>query len=111
MEQIIAFARQLGNRIAEHSRTRAFSDAGKAVSGDAAARQIMMDYQSHVAKLREAEAAGQTIGEEDRRRLAELESKMAVNDLLKALMRSQADYLELMHRVNEAIDRGSQEGL
>lgn len=111
MDEIIALARKLGNQIASNERTRAFSEAANAVARDSQARQSLEAFQSAAATLQNTQAQGKVPSAEDRKRLSDLEAAMASNEKLQSMMRCQADYLELMHRVNDAIDRGTQEVL
>ncbi len=107
MDDIIADATALGKKIAAHPRMAAFMAAAKAVSQDKDAQSVLRGYQEQMDKLRQLEMSGQPIEVDDKRKLAECESKVAGNDLLKKLMQSQADFQQLMHSVNEAIDRAT----
>lgn len=108
MQDIIAAATELGKKIAASERTRAFLAAAKAVAADKDAQTILRDFQNQSDKLRELAEAGKPIEPNDKRRLSELESSVASNDKLKAMMRTQADYFELMTRVQQAIDAATQ---
>jgi len=83
---------------------QALHAAQKKVHDDAAAQKILKDYQQQANLIRRRESEGKPIEPDDKRKLAELERGMAANDALKAMMRAQADYLDLMNQVHEAID-------
>jgi cell fate (sporulation/competence/biofilm development) regulator YlbF (YheA/YmcA/DUF963 family) len=108
MEDLIAQARELGRRIAAHPRTVDFLAAARSVAEDRDAQQILRDYQEQIGRIRELEGGGRPIEPQDKRRLAELEQRVAANEKLKQMMRLEADYLEMMHRVNAAIDDAAQ---
>lgn len=108
MQDIIAAATELGKKIAASERTQAFLAAAKAVAGDKDAQAILRDFQNQSEKLRELAESGKPIEPNDKRKLADLESSVASNDKLKAMMRTQADYFELMTRVQQAIDAATQ---
>jgi cell fate (sporulation/competence/biofilm development) regulator YlbF (YheA/YmcA/DUF963 family) len=108
MDDIIADARALGKKIAAHTRTAKFFAAAKAVAEDKSAQEVLKAYQEQANKLREAEALGKPIEPEDKRKLMDCEAKLAGNDKLKEMMKHQADYLEMMHRINSAIDEATQ---
>ncbi|HKQ47786.1 MAG TPA: YlbF family regulator [Phycisphaerae bacterium] len=108
MEDIIADAKALGKKIAAHPRTAKFLVAAKAVSEDKAAQDVLKAYQDQVNRIREAEASGKPIEPEDKRKLMDCEAQLAGNDKLKEMMKHQADYLEMMHRINSAIDEATQ---
>lgn len=107
MEDLIALAKELGKKIAAHSRTAAFTAAAKEVAADREAQQILRDYQDHADKLGQLQESGKPIEPQDKHRMAELEGKIATHAKLKVLMRAQADYLELMQQVQMAIDHES----
>ncbi|TWT43730.1 hypothetical protein RAS1_01290 [Phycisphaerae bacterium RAS1] len=104
IENLLDQARRLGQSIAQNERVQAFFAARDAVHHDPSAQALLKDYMSHVDKLRGLEAGGKPIEVADKHRLGELEQAMAHNDPLKDLMRTQADYVELMTRVNQALE-------
>jgi cell fate (sporulation/competence/biofilm development) regulator YlbF (YheA/YmcA/DUF963 family) len=108
MEDIIADARALGKKIAAHPRTATFLAAARAVAEDKSAQDILKSYQEQVNKIRQLEGAGKPLEPEDKHKLMDCEAKLAGNDKLKEMMKHQADYLEMMHRINSAIDEASQ---
>lgn len=108
MDDIIHHARELGKRIASHPRTTAFMTTARAVAADADAQTVLKSYQEQVERLRRLEAEGKPIEVDDKHKLADAEARVAGNDKLKAMMKHQADYLEMMNRVNHAIDEAIQ---
>jgi cell fate (sporulation/competence/biofilm development) regulator YlbF (YheA/YmcA/DUF963 family) len=109
MEDIITAAGALGKQIAAHERTRAFLEAARTVAADAEAQNLLREFQTQLEKIRAQEHGGQPVEPADKQRLVTLESQVASNEGLKRLMRSQADYLEMMNRVNDAIESAVQE--
>jgi len=78
------------------------------VAEDRDSQAVLQAYQQGLERIRELEASGRPIEPQDKRSLAEAEAKVAGNDKLKAMMKHQADYLEMMHRINEAMDEAAQ---
>ena len=109
MDDIIADARALGKKIAEHPRMKEFVTAARAVAQDTEAQETLKTYQRQAEKIHSLEASGKPIEVADKHALADCESKVAGNDLLKKMMKTQADYLEMMQRINGAIDEASAE--
>lgn len=107
MEDIIAHARELGKKIAAHPRCADFMAAARAVAGDKQAQEILKAYQQQVRKIQELEATEKPIEPADKRKLADCEAAVAGNELLKKMIKHQADYVELMNRINGAIDEAS----
>jgi cell fate (sporulation/competence/biofilm development) regulator YlbF (YheA/YmcA/DUF963 family) len=108
MQEIIAEAAALGKKIAEHPRSRAFFDAARAAVADPEAQKLLRAYQEAAERLHELEASGKPIEPEDKRRLAALQSEMIGNEKLKAMLKAQADYVELMTHVQQAIEAATQ---
>lgn len=103
-DDIVKQARTLGETIAAHPRARSFIAAQDAIDGDADAQKLLGDYQRHVHHIQTLESQGKPIEVADKHKLRDLQGAMAGNDALKQLMRTQADYLELMNRVHEAME-------
>lgn len=104
LTEIMEKARSLGELIARHPRLQAYAAARKAVDSDNTAQRLMRDYAEHANRLQALESAQKPIGVDDKRRLADLEQQFASNDLLKTLMRAQADFVEMMGHVNRAME-------
>lgn len=111
MEDIIAHARELGKKIAAHPRCSEFMAAARAVAEDAEAQQVLKTYQEQLRKMQELTAAGKPIEVEDKHKLADCEARIAGNEKLKMMMKHQADYLEMMNRVNNAMDETMHAGM
>ena len=109
MDDIIAHASELGKKIAAHPRCSEFMAAAKAVAEDLHAQQILKAYQDQVRKVQELETAGKPIEVDDKHKLADAEGQVAGNDKLKEMLKLQADYLEMMNRINQAIDQASED--
>ncbi len=109
MEDIVAHARELGKKIAAHPRCAQFMEAVRAVAQDKEAQQLLKDYQDHTRKIQELEAAGKPLEVADKRQLADSQALVAGNEKLKVMLRHQADYVEMMNRINGAIDEATGE--
>ena len=108
MEDIIAHARELGKRIAAHPSCASFMTAARAVAEDAEAQETLKAYQEQMKKIHDMEQTGRPIEPDDKRKLAESQTKVAGNEKLKEMMKRQADYVEMMNRINQAIDEASE---
>lgn len=104
MEDIIAHARELGKKIATHPRCAEFMHAARVVAEDQEAQKILRAYQEQAARLQQLEAAGRPIEPADKHKLEESRVALAGNEKLKAMLRHQANYLEMMNRINQAMD-------
>ncbi|MBK9128606.1 MAG: YlbF family regulator [Phycisphaerales bacterium] len=101
---LIEKAEALGAALAGNGVVQAYFAAQRAVRADKTAQELLSAYQSQLARLRELEAAQKPIEVADKQKLRDLETSMAGHEGLKALMRAQTDYVDLMNRVNQAMD-------
>lgn len=101
---VLMKAKTLGEALAVHPRVQAMHAAQRKVQDDAAAQKILKDYQQQASVIGRREAEGKPIEPEDKRKLADLQRLMAGNDVLKQMIRAQADYMDLMNQVHETID-------
>ena len=101
---ILAKARALGEALAAHPAVEAHFAAQRAARADSEAQQFLRDYQAQLARIRQRETELKPVEVEDKRKLKDLEARMAGCASLKKLMRTQADYVALMSQVNTAID-------
>lgn len=104
MDDIIAKAHELGKLIGANERTRAFVTAAKAAAEDTAAQEVMRQYHQQAEALQRLQMEGKPIEPDMKRKLADGQLAVASNARLKELSRLQADYLELMNKVNDAIE-------
>ena len=105
MERILELARRLGEQMAGHERTTLMKQAQEAVNGDAEAKELIEEYQKQADKIHRLEREGKPIEVADKRALAAAEEKISLNEKLKELTRRQADFVEMMRKVKETIDR------
>ena len=103
MQEIIRRAELLGELLRRDDRFKALRAAEKAVSDDGEARKLIEDVNDLSSKIGQKEEKGEPIEAEEKRSLAELRRTIAGHPKLKALSKAQADFAELMNRVNSAI--------
>ena len=108
MEDLIEMAGLLGKKIAAHERSKLLAQAQQAVDGDESAGELVRQYHGQVTKIQQLETAGKPIEVADKHKLKELEEKISTNALLSELTRRQVDFVEMMHKVKEAIDKQMQ---
>ena len=99
-----AQARALGEAIAAHPRVRDYTAAQQALRQDPSAQSLLQAYGQQAERIRTLEQAQKPVEVADKQKLAEIEGQMATNEALKLLMRCQADYVELMNQVNQAME-------
>ena len=104
MERLIELARNLGRNIAEHERFLEFQKARQTVNDDPDAAELIKSYQDQAARIQKRESENQPIEVDDKHKLRELEAQIASHPILAELTRRQADYIELMRKVNRALE-------
>lgn len=103
MQELLDKARSLGEAIAAHERTSTFFAASAAVRGDKVAKSLLEEVEKQANRIRTLEMEQKPVEPADKHKLAELQTKVSGNDLLKTLMRTQADYIELMNQINNSM--------
>ena len=101
---LLSKAKALGEALAAHAVVREYHVAQKAAKEDKAAQALIRSHQTQLAKIQQLEAERKPIEVGDKQALRGFEQQMAGSETLKRLMRAQADYIDLMNRVNQAMD-------
>lgn len=109
LDTILAQARELGKKIAAHARTKDFLQAAKAVAEDREAQDVLKAYQDAINQIRTLESSGKPIEPDTKRKAADAERQAAGNGKLREMMKHQANYMEMMHRINTAMEEASQD--
>jgi len=104
--QILNAASQLGRMISEHPAVRKYGEILAAIREDVEAQRLLADYSRHMDLIGEKESQGRPIEVEDKRRLADLQGRVAMNAKLRDMQIAQMDYVDLMRSVDEAMAGG-----
>ncbi len=103
MERLLALAEKLGKLIAETDRYKALKSAEAAMRADAKAEESLKALREIETMIAGKERDMKPIEVEDKRKLASLREQVHSSETLQRLAKAQADYLEMMNRVNHAI--------
>ncbi len=101
--QIIDVATRLGRLLAEHLAVVRYRELLKAIREDTDAQRLLADYSRQMDAISEKEHAGQPIEVQDKHRLADLQSRVAMHPQLREMQMAQMDYVDLMRKVDEAM--------
>ena len=107
MEKILELARQLGEAMAEHPVGKKYLDVKSQLDADPAARQLIGDYEQAAMSIGQKEQQGRPIEPEDKRKLNEIQGKIAGNAAIKLWMQAQMEYLNLLRQVNQEFLKSS----
>jgi cell fate (sporulation/competence/biofilm development) regulator YlbF (YheA/YmcA/DUF963 family) len=113
MEQseILERAKALGKQLADNMRVKAYLAAQQGLQRDEQARKLLRDYQLLAEKLQHQQAEGKRIADQDAEQLGRFEQQLAMNDTVKAWLKAQSDYVDLMYRVDRSIQEGLAEAI
>jgi cell fate (sporulation/competence/biofilm development) regulator YlbF (YheA/YmcA/DUF963 family) len=103
MEKALAAAVELGRQIAQEEAFRRLRAAESAVKGDPAAQKTLEEFERQRRKIESLESARRPVEPEDKREMIRLSDAAHGDPKLQELVRAQADYMELMNRVNQTI--------
>ena len=103
MDQLLNLASKLGKLIAEHERFRKLRAAENAVNADAQTRSLVEALEAQRRKIADLEAKLQPVEPEDKHELQRLTEVVHANPKLQALAEAQADYFELMNKIDREI--------
>jgi cell fate (sporulation/competence/biofilm development) regulator YlbF (YheA/YmcA/DUF963 family) len=105
MEEALAAAHELGKQIAQDGAFRRLRAAEDAVQADAASQKILEEFDRQRRKIEDLERAGKPVEPEDKHEMIRLSDAAHAAPKLQELVRAQADYMELMNKVNQAIQQ------
>ena len=100
----------MGELIRTHPRYVTLRAGDEAVRADKAATDALEAYNKAAAEIARKEAAAEPVEVAEKRQLQRLHNAVAANETIKALTLAQADYAELMRRMNDTIFRAIAQG-
>jgi len=103
MDAVLEQARRLGQRIRQHPYYRRLREADARVREDKEAAKALEAYNQAATAIQTKEQKGDPIEVEEKRNLEALRDAVASNEAIKAFSQAQADYADLMRRMNETI--------
>ena len=104
MEETLEIASKLGAAIAKHNRYKMFKDAEEQLKKDDEAKEISEKLEKQSRKIHELEKDLKPVEVEDKQKLRQLKEKVASNQSIQNFLKAQADYVELMAKVNKRIE-------
>jgi cell fate (sporulation/competence/biofilm development) regulator YlbF (YheA/YmcA/DUF963 family) len=107
MEKILELAEQLGEAMAEHPTGKKYLAAKAELDADPTARQLIGDYEQTAMQIGQKEHQGRPIEPEEKRKLGEIQGKLAGNISIKHWMQAQMEYLNLLRQVNQQFMKSS----
>ncbi|HMD53277.1 MAG TPA: YlbF family regulator [Phycisphaerae bacterium] len=103
---LLTEARKLGGLIGNQSSVKNYRDLSRQLELDISARDLLEQFEQLMEQLAAKEAAMQPIEISEKQKAQSLQQSIAIHPLLKKLMAAQVEYMELMRKVQEAINVG-----
>ena len=103
MDKILDLAERLGRAIADSSEASQLREARKALNNEAELSKLLREFQCQSEKIGKLEAEGKAVEVEDKHKLRDLHEKLTASDIFKELTAAQVEYVDLMRKVNEAL--------
>jgi cell fate (sporulation/competence/biofilm development) regulator YlbF (YheA/YmcA/DUF963 family) len=103
MEKVLELAQRLGQEIRNHERYRLLREVEKKALADPEAGKIQDALEKQLLKMRDLERQMKPVEVADKRELSRLQDLARANPRLQNLLKVQADYFEMMDKVNSTI--------
>lgn len=103
MEEILTQADALGDAIKNSDRFAKLSELELKVHQTPETKKILDDFMAKTHEIRQKEQNLQPVDVAEKRELSALEEAFRKDELLQEFIRAQADYAELINKVNERI--------
>lgn len=101
--QIMTEADKLGQLVAQHPAIERYKQAQKAVADDPDANRAMADFEQQLEKLARQEQSGMPVTDAQRQTLEAVQSRIVSNIKVKALNMANVEFVDLLRKVNQAI--------
>jgi cell fate (sporulation/competence/biofilm development) regulator YlbF (YheA/YmcA/DUF963 family) len=101
--QILAEADKLGQLVAQHPAVERYKNAQRAVAEDPDANRTMAEFERQLETLARQEQGGMPVTDAQRQQLENLQSRIVSNVKVKNLNMAQVDFIDLLRKVNQAV--------
>ena len=105
MQQLIEEAEKLGQLVAQHPAISRYKQAQQAMADDPDAKRLLADFDRQIETLGRQEQSGLAVTDAQRMQLESLQTRIVANPKIKALNSAQVDFVDLLRRVTQTIQR------
>jgi cell fate (sporulation/competence/biofilm development) regulator YlbF (YheA/YmcA/DUF963 family) len=105
VEQIIALAERLGKAIAASPQAAAMRAARDELDKDKDVSAVLEEFQKQSQKIARLEEENKPVEVEDKHKLRDLREKLAASETFKKYSAAQVEYVDLMRKVDEALQQ------
>lgn len=103
MSAVTEMASRLGKTIAQTPEAQAMKDARKKLQEDSEIKQALEEFQQQMEKVQKLQEEHKPIEPEDKKKLSDLETKLAGSETFKQYTSAQVNFYDLMRKVNRAL--------
>ena len=104
-QQIMDEAEKLGRLVAQHPAIDGYRKAQRAIAEDPEASRSLAEFDRQLESLARQEQSGMGITDAQRQQLESLQSRIMSNIKVKALNMAQVEFVDLLRRVTQTIQR------
>jgi cell fate (sporulation/competence/biofilm development) regulator YlbF (YheA/YmcA/DUF963 family) len=104
-QQLLDEAEKLGQLVAQHPAVDRYKQAQKSVAEDPDASRLLADFERQLAKLDQQAQAGLPVTDAQRDQLEALQGRIVSHIKVKALNMAQVDFIDLLRRITQTIQR------
>ena len=104
-DQIMQEAEKLGQLVAQHPAIARYKQAQRAVAEDPEAGRLLSDFDRQLETLGRQEQAGMPVTDAQRMQLESLQSRIISHIKIKALNLAQTEFVDLLRRITQTIQR------
>ncbi|HEY8665376.1 MAG TPA: YlbF family regulator [Tepidisphaeraceae bacterium] len=108
-QEILDAAAKLGDLVAQHPAVAKYKQAQKLVAEDPDASRLLADFDRQLETLGRQEQSGMPVTDAQRQQLESLQSRIVSHIKVKSLNMAQVDFIDLLRKVNQTIQRPLQE--
>jgi cell fate (sporulation/competence/biofilm development) regulator YlbF (YheA/YmcA/DUF963 family) len=109
-QTILDAAEKLSQLVADHPAVARYKAAQKSVSEDADATRLLSEFDKQIESLARQEQTGLPVTESQRAALETIQSRIMSHLKIKNLNLAQVEFIDLLRKVNQTIQRPLTEG-
>ena len=104
-QQLIDEAEKLGQLVSQHPAVAKYKQAQQAMAEDADAKRMLADFDRQIETLGRQEQSGLAVTDAQRMQLESLQTRIVSNPKIKALNAAQVEFVDLLRRITQTIQR------
>lgn len=109
-QTILDAAEKLSQMVADHPATARYKAAQKSVTDDPEASRLLSEFDRQIETLARQEQSGVPVSDVQRQGLESLQSRIISHLKIKNLNMAQVEFIDLLRKVNQTIQRPLTEG-